>query len=221
MTVPAGQTMKRQIVLAAERLFAAHGIDGVSLRQIRMAVGNANNSAVHYHFGSKDQLIQAIFEYRLDVLSARREELVAELGLDTVRSWVECHLRSVMEQAEQPESHYMRFLSQLTHHPSLNVRVTRTDLAARVDRFHARLDVLLADLDKRVRAQRIVLAEMFMIQAAAERERARDLRQPVPALDVAVADLVNAMVAFLEAPAPTGMGLRSRSAASGTRPFVV
>jgi AcrR family transcriptional regulator len=54
--------MKEQIVLAAERLFAERGLDGVSLREIGAAVGNANNSAVQYHFGSKDQLVRAIFE---------------------------------------------------------------------------------------------------------------------------------------------------------------
>ncbi|MET0908751.1 MAG: helix-turn-helix domain-containing protein, partial [Ilumatobacteraceae bacterium] len=55
----------RRIVEVAERLFALHGIDGVSLRQIAAAAGTANNSAVNYHFGSKDGLITAIFQYRL------------------------------------------------------------------------------------------------------------------------------------------------------------
>ena len=34
---------KEQIVLAAERLIADHGVDGVSVRQIGAAAGNGNN----------------------------------------------------------------------------------------------------------------------------------------------------------------------------------
>ena len=43
----------------------------------RRAVGSGNNSAVLYHFGSKDKLVQAIFEYRLPRLRERRQ-LIAE-----------------------------------------------------------------------------------------------------------------------------------------------
>ena len=47
---------KQQIVLTAERLFAEQGLDGVSLRQLAAAAGNANKSAVRYHFGSKEAI---------------------------------------------------------------------------------------------------------------------------------------------------------------------
>src|SRR4051794_41890454 len=56
---------KEQIVLAAEALFAERGIEGVSLRQIGAAAGNGNNSAVQYHFGTKDRLGQAGVEVPL------------------------------------------------------------------------------------------------------------------------------------------------------------
>ena len=35
----------------------------------------ANNSAVHYHFGTKDGLIQAIFGHRLPQLTRERQML--------------------------------------------------------------------------------------------------------------------------------------------------
>jgi len=89
MPVVAPSTQE-QIVRAAERLFARHGIEGVSLRQIGAAAGNGNNSAVQYHFGSKDQLIQAIFEDRLPRLHERRKLLIAERRPNDLRSWVEC-----------------------------------------------------------------------------------------------------------------------------------
>ena len=71
MSVIAPST-KEQIVLAAEALFAERGVEGVSLRQIGAAAGNGNNSAVQYHFGTKDRLVQSVFEYRLPRLRERR-----------------------------------------------------------------------------------------------------------------------------------------------------
>ena len=41
-----------RLLLAAERLFAARGVDGVSLRQVNVEAGQRNLSAAHYHFGS-------------------------------------------------------------------------------------------------------------------------------------------------------------------------
>ena len=70
---------KEQIVLAAERLFAARGYEGVSLREIGAAAGSGNNSAVQYHFGSKGQLVVAIFENRLPYIDDRRAVLTAQL----------------------------------------------------------------------------------------------------------------------------------------------
>src|SRR5260370_7321514 len=99
------RSTKQQLVLTAERLFAGQGLDGVSLRQLAAAAGNANKSAVRYHFGSKERLIQAIFEYRLPALTRRRQLLIAERRPVDLRSWVACYLRPVMEQADQVDSH--------------------------------------------------------------------------------------------------------------------
>ena len=42
---------------SAEQLFAAHGVDGVSLRQITREAGQRNTTALQYHFGSRDGLL--------------------------------------------------------------------------------------------------------------------------------------------------------------------
>src|SRR5579862_8907223 len=107
---------KEQIVRAAERLFAQHGIDGVSLRQIGAAAGNSNNSAVQYHFGSKDALVEAIFGYRWPRLHERRTLLIAERRPRDLRGWVECLLLAVLEQGELPGSHYLGFVAMLHQH---------------------------------------------------------------------------------------------------------
>ncbi len=112
MSVIAPST-KEQIVLVAERLFAERGIEGVSLRQIGAAAGNGNNSAVQYHFGSKDHLVQAVFEYRLPRLRERGSLVIAERHPDDLRSWVECGIRVLLEQSELEDSNYMSFVATL------------------------------------------------------------------------------------------------------------
>ena len=54
------------ILLAAERLLAEYGMHGASLRQISEAAGQKNTSAIHYHFGSREQLIEAVFIHRME-----------------------------------------------------------------------------------------------------------------------------------------------------------
>ena len=54
-----GQQTREQILDAAEALFAEHGINGVSLRAIVGAAG-ANIAAIHYHFGSRERLIEEV-----------------------------------------------------------------------------------------------------------------------------------------------------------------
>ena len=63
---------RSQLLIAAEKLFAESGIDGVSLRQINVEAGQKNSSAAHYHFGSKDALIMSIYNRRMATVNQRR-----------------------------------------------------------------------------------------------------------------------------------------------------
>ncbi len=64
---------KEQILDAAERMFAENGIHAVSLRTI-IAEAEVNLAAVHYHFGSKDALVEAVFERRVGPVNEARLE---------------------------------------------------------------------------------------------------------------------------------------------------
>jgi AcrR family transcriptional regulator len=61
---------------SAERLFAEHGVDGVSLRQITREAGQRNTTAVAYHFGSRDGLLRAVLDHHLGQVALRREALL-------------------------------------------------------------------------------------------------------------------------------------------------
>ncbi|AUW57701.1 hypothetical protein C1T17_05870 [Sphingobium sp. SCG-1] len=65
-----------KIMEAAERLFADRGIDGVALREIAAAAGQGNNTAVQYHFGTKERLVYDIFDYRTNMFEPLRQKML-------------------------------------------------------------------------------------------------------------------------------------------------
>ncbi|PLX87423.1 MAG: TetR family transcriptional regulator [Desulfuromonas sp.] len=75
---------KIRILDAAEHLFARHGFHNTSMRAIT-SEAEANLAAANYHFGSKEALLQAVFERRLVPLNQQRTE----------------RLRHIVGQAEQ------------------------------------------------------------------------------------------------------------------------
>lgn len=62
---------RQRILDTAERLFADQGFHATTLRQITRDAG-VNLAAVNYHHGSKDSLILAVFQRRLDDLNSER-----------------------------------------------------------------------------------------------------------------------------------------------------
>ncbi len=53
------------MIRAGERLFAREGIDGVRTRDLVAEAGQANDSAVTYHFGSRQGLLLAVVDKHL------------------------------------------------------------------------------------------------------------------------------------------------------------
>ena len=76
-TETVGAATRERLLDAAEKLFAERGFSAVSTRMITDEAG-ANSAAMHYHFGSKEALIRAIFERRLGPINDTRQRLIAE-----------------------------------------------------------------------------------------------------------------------------------------------
>jgi AcrR family transcriptional regulator len=70
------QDTKSRILDAAEALFTQHGFEATSLRQLTAAAG-VNLAAVNYHFGTKEELFQAVLTRRLDPMNQERIDLLA------------------------------------------------------------------------------------------------------------------------------------------------
>src|SRR3954467_14037445 len=83
------ETTRDKLLRAALHLFARQGLD-VPLRDINEFAGQRNASALHYHFGGRPELVQAIIDrYRLsdEVHAAIEAELRA--GPHDIREAVE------------------------------------------------------------------------------------------------------------------------------------
>lgn len=69
---------QRSLLLAAERVFALQGIAGTTIRQINAAAGQKNSSAIHYHFGSRDAILDAIMALRVTPVNHQRAKMIRD-----------------------------------------------------------------------------------------------------------------------------------------------
>lgn len=190
-----------QLLLAAERLFAEHGLAGVSLRQIAIEAGSSNNSAIRYHFGSKDGLLRAIFAYRLNDLMQRRAMLRARADPDDLRAQIEAHILPLIELAESPDSSYVSFIEQLQRTGAVEVFLHQANAMKSQEEFTARMRRLLPRIGEPARSMRIQQAQDLAVHLAAERERAIRRDDVVVPFALFVSGVVDGLAGFLEAPA--------------------
>ncbi|BCJ34326.1 TetR family transcriptional regulator [Actinocatenispora thailandica] len=169
-------TTKEQILLAAERLFAERGLAAVSNRQVGEAAGQGNNFAVGYHFGTKADLIRAIFRRHNDRIEEIRVELVAETaGSDSVRDWVGCLVRPLTDHLAElgSPSWFGRFGAQVTTDPALRALTTDEALARpSIQRILAGLGRCLPELPDEVGRERSDMTRLMLVHMVAEREQA-------------------------------------------------
>jgi len=105
----------RRLLLAAERLFAAHGVGTVSLRAVIAAAG-ANVASVHYHFGSKEELLAALLKDRAEMLHRRRMALmdsVLAAGTPTCRDIADGVARPLLELVEEGAADWVRVAGEI------------------------------------------------------------------------------------------------------------
>ncbi|WP_417481499.1 TetR/AcrR family transcriptional regulator [Maricaulis sp.] len=108
VTAPRGTT-KARIERAALQLFARHGMDGVSIKQIAEAC-TISDGAMYRHFKSKDDLARLMFE----AIHARLQQLVAA-NIRPDASLEETVHAVVSAYCELAESDPAQFTYHLTH----------------------------------------------------------------------------------------------------------
>lgn len=167
----AADTTPQRLILAAERLFAERGIEGVTVRDITSEAG-ANTAAMHYHFGSKEALLRAVLMHRGAELAARREALldrVERARRPTIRMVVEALVVPTAELAADDEHggrYYVGFLAALLDHPE-HLHLIDEVFDEQIGRYLAAVARVTPGLDDEVRALRFGLAKDFVNRALA------------------------------------------------------
>jgi len=121
-----------EIIQAAQTLFAQRGIDLVSSREILALAKQRNQSAVQYHFGSRNGLIQAAFLERFKKIDKRRVELLASQDLvgdaselsdiDRLDRLLEAIVIPLVDEAAtEPGRDFIRFAAQVVQRPGFSV----------------------------------------------------------------------------------------------------
>jgi AcrR family transcriptional regulator len=172
------------LIRAGERLFAEHGIEVVSLREITRAAGQRNATALQYHFGNRRGLVRAILaKHTLDVEAERHgmlDELEEGSGV-SAREWVEALvLPAAAKLADRDGGRdYLRIMAELMNRPDPKFdRQSLEDTRSSINRWRKLMAPLMPELSvnrlhRRFTALRIM---HFELGRRAESSRRRDDR---------------------------------------------
>lgn len=164
----------RQVKIAAQRLFAERGVDGVTVRDIADAAGQKNRAVVGYYFGSKEQLVKELVAEGAEKINRTRNRKLDELeakGGFAVRDVVELLIHTSFMDDDAGEQTYLRFIAMLNmSHRALFLSV----LAGRGDTGYQRclkhLHRLLPHLPPEKRQQRFVFLGRYLTAVLSSRE---------------------------------------------------
>lgn len=151
--------------MAAQRLFAEHGVNGVGLRDIAKAAGHKNANSIRYHFGSKEDLIKAIItcggqegerwrKERLDALEANGRT-------PTIREIIGIMLDSAL--GHESSAEYVRFIAQVSQsHRDLIWSTYRQAVGNSMARCYEHLRKRIEHVPDDVLEQRFAFLEIYV-----------------------------------------------------------
>lgn len=201
------RNVKTDMIEIAERMINERGLDNASMRDVASAAGQRNNSAVQYHFGSREGLITAVLQHRIKAIDAERHIRLQEADQTGLGSDVPTLLRVLFEpivdlirHSPRP-THYGRFLAKIG--PLIGPTIPEiTEVRATSDSVVFRLIEVLDQMPKRTAFERIDLAMQMFIGALAVHEDREQSDKPVQLADFerTVAHLYDMALAALLAP---------------------
>lgn len=106
---------KHKILESAERLIGEQGYTGTSLRQI-IAAAEVNLAAIHYHFGSKEELVDELILRKVAPVNeermARMDALEADAANLTVRGALQAMLLPMADAADR-DAQFVRLMGRM------------------------------------------------------------------------------------------------------------
>ncbi len=197
---------EQRLVAAAERLFAEQGVGAVSLRTV-MQAAETNVAAIHYHFGSKEGLLDAVLRGRLGQVTDERNAALAELseGEVTVRELAVAFVRPVVTVLGSGGEHWIRLVGRLLATDEKGLGVLSGSFLQRNARFVELLERKSPGVPRRTLDFRLTQAMHVTLNVLGDIERVRrlldpDAEPPAWPLEEVVADLVDLVTSVLAGP---------------------
>lgn len=194
------------LISTAEVLFAERGLDGVSLNEITKAAGQRNASALNYHFGGKDGLLEAILEKHQPSIDDERQRMLDKLDSTkepSLRSLVEILVLPLVAKLDDPDggAEFIRVMAQLIGSPTHSFLDQRTQsMNAGGRRLMRAVGRQLSGLRRPTRTTRTLLVVSLLFHGLSDFARLREsglvsdnYRDPL------VASLLDGLVGILSA----------------------
>jgi AcrR family transcriptional regulator len=221
---------KDRILDAAEALFMEHGFEATSLRSITAAAA-VNLAAVNYHFGTKEELFQAVLTRRLDPMNQERLDLLARLEHDAGPAPLPCDrilaamFIPALRLARDPErggKNFLRLLGRAYADPAPFIRKFLAEqYATMIARFKAAFGRALPDLPRKELSWRLHFIMGALSYTLAGTDALRLIAELTPAEtgndEVLLQRLAPFLLAGLQSPVPD-IAEATRVPDSGPRP---
>jgi AcrR family transcriptional regulator len=220
---------KDRILDAAESLFMEHGFEATSLRAITAAAA-VNLASVNYHFGSKEELFQAVLARRLDPMNQERLDLLTKLERESGSAPLRCDrilaamFIPALRLARDPErggKDFLRLLGRAYADPAPFIRrFLAEQYATMIERFKTAFGRALPDLPKRELSWRLHFIMGALSYTLAGTDALRLIAELTPAEtgndEALLQRLAPFLLAGLQSPVPD-IAEATRSAEGGAR----
>lgn len=204
-----GEATRHKLITVAETMFADRGIAAVSLNEIRLAAGQSNAAVVNYHFGSKDDLIKAILEDRLERIDEDRgrilDQAVSGDHPDELRRLLAALILPQVSSIERGERH-VELVAQLLFHgygePGGHGWIlSDPSLTGHGQRLNQAIWEHLSHLPEAVATARLRFVYTSSLNAVADHQRQRAIATEAPHTAMFVSDLIDSLTAIIRTPA--------------------
>lgn len=166
-----------RLVRAGEQRFARDGVAGARLRDVVRDAGQANDSAIGYHFGSREGLLTEIARRHVGAMEANRIAPVAGMSIDAL---VQQLVEPTAQLLHTPEGRdFLRIIEQLSGWAGLD----RDELASAIEgstlgrQLRALEEILTQTLGRADARARVAEFALFVAASLAQRARVLEARK--------------------------------------------
>ncbi|MCB1017257.1 MAG: TetR/AcrR family transcriptional regulator [Acidimicrobiales bacterium] len=147
----------RRMIDAAEQLAAERGLAALTVQAVQQAAGQRNKSAVQYHFGGRQGLVNALVATRMAPANERRTSMLLALDAEpSTRDLVEVLVVPLAESVlGRRPSYWARFLLQAIGDPDTGLAAMEAVDDEPIQVAQARLEARLAHLPEATRPLRV------------------------------------------------------------------